>query len=54
MNVKPNEHPGFVGHDADGHFVHNCHCGKWGAFGRGVSLREGKLGTWTCAEHKLC
>jgi hypothetical protein len=33
-------------------FVHYCHCGKWGAFGYGVSLRQGKLGQWYCAEHR--
>jgi hypothetical protein len=33
-------------------FVHQCHCGKWGSFGYGVSLRHGKPGTWYCAEHR--
>jgi hypothetical protein len=45
---------GFVGYDEDGHFVHYCHCGKWGSFGHNVSLREGKLGTWYCREHRPC
>lgn len=43
---------GFVGYDKDGHFVHYCHCGEWGAFGFGVSQLRGKLGTWYCAAHK--
>jgi len=42
---------GFVGYDEAGHFVHYCHCGKWGAFGRNVFLRQGLLGTWFCREH---
>jgi hypothetical protein len=42
----------FVGTDARGHFVHYCHCGAWGSFGVGVSLREGRLGQWYCAEHR--
>jgi hypothetical protein len=46
-------HPnGFVGYDKDGHFVHYCHCGKFGPFGFGCFPREGKLGTWYCMEHK--
>jgi hypothetical protein len=32
--------------------VHHCHCGKWGAFGFDVALREGKLGAWYCGEHR--
>jgi hypothetical protein len=43
---------GFVGYDADDHFIHYCHCGAWGSFGVGVSLRNGKLGTWYCREHR--
>jgi hypothetical protein len=43
---------GFVGNDKDGHFVHYCHCGKWGDFGYGVSLRRNKLGVWFCRDHK--
>ena len=43
--------PGFVGYSAKGLFVHYCQCGAWGAFGFGVSVRTGKLGTWYCAEH---
>jgi hypothetical protein len=42
---------GFAGYDQDGNFLHYCHCGQWGAFGSGVSLRAGRLGTWHCAEH---
>jgi len=40
--------------DADGHFIHPCsQCGKPNApFGSGVSLREGKLGTWLCGTCK--
>ena len=43
--------PGFVGFNAKGMFIHICHCGVWGAFGFGVSVRNDKLGTWYCAEH---
>lgn len=38
--------------DNAGHLQHYCACGEWGAFGRGVDLRAGKLGSWTCAEHR--
>jgi hypothetical protein len=31
---------------------HACHCGRWGGFGFGVRLRDGRAGTWFCAEHK--
>lgn len=34
------------------HFLHFCHCGKWGSFGTGVSLKDERLGTWLCGEHK--
>jgi hypothetical protein len=43
---------GFVGYDKDDHFIHYCHCGKWGSFGYGVSLRDGKFGSWYCREHR--
>jgi hypothetical protein len=43
--------PGFVG-ERDGHFVHYCHCGRWGSFGYGASLRKDILGTWYCKDHK--
>ena len=33
-------------------FEHYCHCGKWGFFGYGVSLREDKPGVWFCSEHR--
>lgn len=33
-------------------FLHPCHCGRWGAFGFGVSFRNGQTGTWFCARHK--
>lgn len=42
---------GTVGYEGNA-LVHHCHCGKWGAFGFDVSLREGKLGTWYCGEHR--
>jgi hypothetical protein len=45
--------PGFVGYDEDGHFIHYCHCGKWGSFSHGISLRDGKLSTLYCREHRL-
>jgi hypothetical protein len=39
--------------DTDGRFIHYCcRCGKEASFGFGVSLREGKFGTWYCAECK--
>jgi hypothetical protein len=34
-------------------FLHFCLvCGRWGAFGYGVSLRRGRLGHWYCAAHR--
>ena len=42
---------GTVGYEG-GALVHHCHCGKWGAFGFDVSLREGRLGAWYCGEHR--
>ena len=42
---------GTVGYEGNA-LVHHCHCGKWGAFGFDVSLREGKLGAWYCGEHR--
>jgi hypothetical protein len=42
---------GFVGYDPDGNLLHFCHCGKDAGFGHGVSLRNGKLGTWFCKDH---
>jgi len=33
-------------------FEHPCYCGKPGLFGFGVSLRNEKLGTWYCGEHR--
>ena len=39
--------------DADANFIHRCRaCGKEARFGYGVSLRNNKLGTWLCAEHR--
>jgi hypothetical protein len=29
-----------------------CRCGRFGAFGYGVHLRAGRLGTWYCGEHR--
>lgn len=29
-------------------FLHYCQCGNWGAYGRGVSLKNGRPGVWTC------
>jgi hypothetical protein len=37
---------------ASQHFEHYCHCGKWGAWGFGVNVRDGKDGQWFCFEHK--
>ena len=40
--------------DAAGHFIHRCDkCGEPGVLGSGVSLRNGKLGTWHCGRCKL-
>lgn len=41
-----------IGFDDQGRFLHHCHCGAWGAFGFGVSLKDGKLGAWYCAAHR--
>ncbi len=38
-------------YDEQGRFIKQCWCGKEGAFGYGVSLRQGKLGTYYCSEH---
>lgn len=48
----PTKAPGFVGYDKRGRFLHYCHCGKWGAYGFGVKLLQGQLGTWYCDEHR--
>jgi hypothetical protein len=52
--LKPKEvpPPGFVGYDSDGHFIHFCHCGEFGAFGVGYFPRKGQYGVWYCKEHK--
>jgi hypothetical protein len=39
-------------YDEAGHFIHYCWCGKWGSFGVGCFLREGKLGRFYCLEHR--
>ena len=50
MNSVAGAEPHF---DADGNFIHRCRaCGKEASFGYGVSLRNNKLGTWFCAEHR--
>jgi hypothetical protein len=47
--VKPTAREPY--YDADGRFIHRCrYCGKEASFGFGVSLREGKLGSWCCKE----
>jgi hypothetical protein len=34
-------------------FLHFCcRCGRFGAFGHGVRLREGQFGRWYCGEHR--
>jgi hypothetical protein len=38
-------------YDEQGRLIKQCWCGKEGAFGYGVSLRQGKLGTYYCSEH---
>src|SRR3954470_13070715 len=35
-------------YDEEGRFVPRCACGAYGTFGVGVSLRQGKEGTWWC------
>jgi hypothetical protein len=35
-------------YDDDGRFVPRCACGAYGSFGVGVSLRQGREGTWWC------
>jgi hypothetical protein len=46
--------PGFAGYDKDGHFVHYCACGAWGAYGWGHSCHGSvdRNGTWYCREHR--
>ena len=37
----------------NGAFLHFCcECGRFGAFGYRVRLREGRLGRWYCGEHR--
>jgi hypothetical protein len=38
-------------YDDAGRFIHHCHCRRWGVFGFGVSLKEGRLRRWCCREH---
>jgi hypothetical protein len=39
--------------ELDGLLLHFCiECGRFGAFGFGVSLRTGRSGTWYCSEHR--
>lgn len=38
-------------------FDFRCACGKTGAWGEGVSLRSGEIGTWYCEDcvpERLC
>ncbi len=42
---------GFVGYNADGNFIHYCHCGKDAGHGYGVRLLKEQLGTWFCDSH---
>jgi hypothetical protein len=44
-----NNEPSRTAHEP---FLHFCHCGSWGAFGYGVSLRNGKPGKWFCGRHR--
>jgi hypothetical protein len=46
----PSNQP-FVGYDSEGHFVHYCQCGKWGAFGFNCFPLRGELGIWFCQKH---
>lgn len=61
--ASPEDHPpaGYVFMQGMGgsKFVHNCWCGKWGAFGVNVQLRKATreknaslAGKWYCAEHQ--
>jgi hypothetical protein len=39
--------------ELEGVLLHFCaECGAWGAYGSGVNLRTGRLGTWCCATHR--
>jgi hypothetical protein len=49
-DVKALSLRGFVG-VRDGHFVHYCHCGKWGLYGDEYHPRHGHYGVWYCREH---
>jgi hypothetical protein len=35
-------------YDEEGRFVPRCACGAYGTYGAGVSLRQGREGTWWC------
>ena len=35
-------------YDEEGRFMPRCACGAYGTFGVGVSLRQGREGTWWC------
>lgn len=43
---------GFVGYDAEDRLVHYCYCGAWAAYGFGVKITAGVLGSWYCREHR--
>jgi len=39
--------------ELNGVFLHFClECGRFGAFGYGVRLRDRRLGRWYCGEHR--
>jgi hypothetical protein len=50
LNPKtaPIPQPSNAYYDGEGHLLHYCACGQWGAFGYGVDLRKGRLGIWYC------
>jgi hypothetical protein len=39
-------------YDDEGHFIHECWCGKEGSFGVGCFPRAGKLGQFYCHDHR--
>jgi hypothetical protein len=51
MTADPSCVPPDAYYDEQGHIIKKCWCGKEGAFGYGVSMRQGKLGKYYCFEH---
>ncbi len=49
MTADPSCVPPDAYYDDQGHIIKKCWCGKEGAFGYGVSMRQGKLGKFTAS-----